>query len=87
MSFADLRLHREGTSTGLTVTDGGAVEVLPDATEAGDRAYDLRMTEAVHGEYDYVFGAIILRLSPRLTHEQAMRYRRDLYRIPGARSS
>ena len=79
VSFRDARLsRRSGTCRrGCDVRDGGSVEVFMTAFQAERRREAASRGEAswsMDGEHAYVQGNLLLRLSARLTPEQAGQY-------------
>lgn len=78
-AFADSRVPQEGLPDDKTQTEhGGGVEVFPD--EAGATARRDRIQEIAKGmgglisEYGYVKGGVLVRVSGKLTPEQAKEY-------------
>lgn len=81
VSFADGRIsHRRG-AVDTPVSRGGVIEVLADSGAASERLYGLQAGQGLPGEHDYVFGVIVLRITPRLSRAQAAVYQADLYRV------
>lgn len=80
--FADTRITGEA---GQGVAAGGSVEVFPDHAGAVRRARYIQALvqadPALGAEYDYVAGAVLLRVSGQLTPAQARRYKRALTAI------
>jgi len=85
-AFADSRVPKEGLPADNTQTEhGGGVEVFPD--EAGATARKDRIQEISKGmggliaEYDYVKGGVLVRVSSKLTPDQAKEYETALAAI------
>jgi hypothetical protein len=82
--FADTRITGEA---GQGVAAGGSVEVFPGHVGAVRRARYIQTLvqadPALGAEYDYVAGAVLLRVSGQLTPSQARRYKRVLAAITG----
>jgi hypothetical protein len=82
--FADSRITGE---TGQGVAAGGSVEVYPGHGGAVRRARYIQAivqaAPALGAEYDYIAGAVLLRVSGQLTPQQAARYKRALAAITG----
>ena len=82
--FADSRITGEA---GQGVAAGGSVEVFSDHAGAVRRARYIQAivqaAPALGAEYDYVAGAVLLRVSGQLTPAQARRYKKALAAITG----
>lgn len=83
--FADSRITGEA---GQGVAAGGSVEVFAGHAGAVRRARYIQAIvqadPALGAEYDYVAGAVLLRVSGQLIPAQALRYRAALAAITGA---
>jgi hypothetical protein len=83
--FAD---SRKAGEAGPGVAAGGSVEVYQDHAGAVRRARCIQSivqaAPVLGAEYDYVAGAVLLRVSGQLTPAQARRYRAALTVITGA---
>ena len=83
--FADSRITGEA---GQGVAAGGSVEVFAGHAGAVRRARYIQAIvqadPALGAEYDYVAGAVLLRVSGQLTPAQARRYKTALAAIAGA---
>lgn len=77
--LTDNRVSDSGKA--ITPVDrGGIVEVFADSDEANARVDSLRkaVNNTGSGEYDYLHGAIVLRVSRLLTPSQASEYQKAL---------
>lgn len=87
VTFADSRVaaaDRAGHKAG-DVELGGAIEVFANAADASTRAkYIQAVTKGMPalGEYDYVHGAIVVRVSRYLTPTQAGQYKAAAAKLP-----
>lgn len=77
-NFKDTRISSTDTGADITVSDGGAVEVFANATDAQKRFAYLQSIStsgnAMFAEYEYLDGVAILRVSSQLTPDQAKAY-------------
>jgi hypothetical protein len=81
--LTDNRVSTSGQAT-TPVDHGGIVEVFADSDAAATRVELLRKTvESLPGpsEYDYLHGAIVLRVSKLLTPSQAAEYQKALTEV------
>lgn len=89
VSFTDRRLTPASVqdSSPGAVDLGGSVEVYPSAPEAHKRAQFIQSAIAAMGvlahEYDYVSGAVVLRVAANLTPAQAREYSDALAALTG----
>lgn len=84
VAWRDTRV-REGDNLG-GVRAGGSIEMYPDAAVARQRGEYISAIVAkapIFGEYTYVQGRIVLRVSKILTPDQAEQYRAVLAELPG----
>jgi hypothetical protein len=85
-AFADSRVSKEGLPDDVTQVDhGGGVEVFPDESAANARKEFIQTAGKSLGgliaEYDYVKGGVLVRVSSKLTPEQAQEYEAALKAI------
>ncbi|MFD5731970.1 hypothetical protein ACFWIY_03945 [Streptomyces sioyaensis] len=87
VTFADSRVpasDRSGHKAG-DVELGGAIESFANAADASTRAkYIQAVTKGMPalGEYDYVHGALVIRISRLLTPRQAGQYKAAAAKLP-----
>ncbi len=84
LNFRDARLAPETTT--FDITDGGSIEVFASVARAEARhTYVVTITESalMFAEYDYLEGTVLLRLSSRLTPDQAEEYADALKKVIG----
>ncbi|RXS84226.1 hypothetical protein EST92_11755 [Streptomyces sp. TM32] len=87
VTFADSRVpasDRSGHKAG-DIELGGAIEVFANAADASTRAkYIQAVTKGMPalGEYDYVHGAVVIRVSRHLTPQQARQYKEAADKLP-----
>lgn len=87
VTFADSRVaaaDRAGHKAG-DVELGGAIEVFRNAADAAARAKHIQAVTKgmpVLGEYDYVQGAAVIRVSRYLTPQQAGQYKAAVAKLP-----
>lgn len=80
-SWHDTRLPAPTNAQKVEVSDGGGVEIWPDAASAQTRAdYIANIGKNLPAlvEYDYVLGKVLLRVSKDLTPDQASAYKAAL---------
>lgn len=83
-NFKDARLEPEPFSEGFDIRNGGSVEVFETEEEAKRREEYLRTiseTVSMFAEYSYRDDRVLLRLSRRLTPEQAEEYETALQEV------
>jgi hypothetical protein len=85
-AFADSRVPKEGLPADNTQTEhGGGVEVFPDEAGANARKELIqKLGQSMGGliaEYDYVKGGVLVRVSSKLTPDQAKEYETALSAI------
>ncbi|ANZ35280.1 hypothetical protein BBK82_03495 [Lentzea guizhouensis] len=86
VAFADSRVPAEGLPDDKTqVEHGGGVEVFPDEAGATARMKQIQEISKNLGgmisEYDYVRGGVLVRVSSKLTPDQAKEYESALAAI------
>lgn len=82
-NFRDTRLEVTQPDE-VDTADGGSIEVWPDeasATTRMDRIQELGKGIPMLGEYDFVHGGVLLRLSRELTPDQANEYDAALVKV------
>lgn len=84
VNFVDTRIN-EPISEGISITNGGSVEVFASMEDAKKR-YDYvsniaKSGPAIFVEYDYLVGKVLLRISGKLTPQQAAEYEAKLKEI------
>jgi hypothetical protein len=80
VNFRDTRLKPDEIARGFDVQNGGSIEVFEDQDDATARKEYLKSIGKVplFSEYLYREGTVLLRLSHRLTSEQAAEYENAL---------
>jgi hypothetical protein len=84
-SWHDDRLPAPANPKQIEVSDGGGIEVWPDAAGAQKRMdyiQTIGKSLPMAVEYDYVKGPVLLRVSKDLTPDQAAEYKKALDSLP-----
>ena len=86
VNFKDTRISSPEQGAEILVADGGSIEVFADTTDARHRfAYLQALSKSgvpQFVEYEYLDGVVILRISSKLTPDQAAAYQTDLKALP-----
>jgi hypothetical protein len=85
-NFKDTRIASPEQGAEILVADGGSIEVFADTTDAAHRfAYLQALSKSgvpQFVEYEYLDGVAILRISSKLTPDQAAAYQAALKALP-----
>ena len=74
-NFADSRLERQEFEGNLSLDSGGSVEAFDNESDAGERFDFLdAVARGILGEYHYLRGVVILRVSKSFTPDEAAEY-------------
>ncbi len=85
-NFIDTRIATNDTGVNITTSDGGAIETFANVANAQKRFSYLQSLSTsgnpLFAEYEYLDGTVILRISTRLTPNQAEAYQTALKTLP-----
>jgi hypothetical protein len=86
LNFKDTRITSTEEGPAISVTDGGSIEVFGSVSDATKRFTYLQALStsgnALFAEYEYLDGVAILRVSTKLTPDQASAYKTALQALP-----
>jgi hypothetical protein len=85
-NFIDTRISTSDTGANITVSDGGAIETFTNSSDAQKRFTYLQSLSTsgnpLFAEYEYLDSTAILRISTKLTADQAGAYQTALKTLP-----
>ena len=85
LNFKDTRITSTERGIGISVRDGGSIEIFATVTDAQNRftyIQAISKSSPLFAEYEYLDGLVILRISSQLTPVQAKAYEAALKALP-----
>jgi len=85
LNFKDTRITSTERGIGISVRDGGSIEIFATITDAQNRftyIQAISKSSPLFAEYEYLDGLVILRISSQLTPVQAKAYEAALKALP-----
>ncbi len=85
LNFKDTRITSTERGIGISVRDGGSIEIFATVADAQNRftyIQAISKSSPLFAEYEYLDGLVILRISSQLTPVQAKAYEAALKALP-----